>query len=192
MYQIEAIIKKFVHLTTGVQSAVLVSDSGELLCDPVGSCDENSSLALTSAMLYAAEKVCSECNWNYIDRVGEEIEQVVIEGKKGYVVFVPCGHNIYFLVVGNKTVKPGFLRLVINRTLDKLQPLLRGLQENVYLDSSGIETTELNGNNTTSSETKIQSENNTAIRSNRRTLTEAEISTALKASRSSTTKIQGI
>ena len=191
MYKIEAIIKKFVHLTTGVQSAVLVSDSGELLCDPVGSCDENSSLALTSAMLYAAQKVCSECNWNYIDRVGEEIEQVAVEGKKGYAIFVPCGNNISLLVISNKTVKPGFLRLVINRTLDKLQPLLREPQESEYLDSSEIETTELNGNQTTSSETKIQSENNTGIRSNRRTLSEAEIRTPPKASRSSITKIQG-
>ena len=190
MYQIDAIIKQFVHLTTGVQSAVLVSDRGELLHAPIGNCDENVSLALTATMLHGAQLVCSELGWNNHSQLGEEIKQVTVEGKKGYVTLVSCGENIALLVIASKTITPGFLSLVINRTLKKLQPLLIETKQNQSLDKSDKEMRETNEHRKTSLQIEKQSDKKTFIQDTNGTSIQGRNGTVAKASGRTTTKLQ--
>ena len=129
---IEIILKELAYKTTGIQGAVLVSPQGQPLATPIG-IDHNSTLIIAGTMLHLAGCIREEFNW-------QEIEQVSVRAKEGYIILIICNQDV-FLLVKTDNVPLGFLEGDINRNVRKLRTELQGteaIQQKPLWDDSQI------------------------------------------------------
>jgi hypothetical protein len=79
--------------------------------------DEERVAAMSAAMLSLGERIGNEL-------VRGTIQQIYVEGDKGYGVLTGCGDDSVLLVLANHTVKQGLLMLEIRRAIGQLKPIL--------------------------------------------------------------------
>jgi hypothetical protein len=72
---------------------------------------------MSAAMLSLGERIGNEL-------VRGTIQQIYVEGDKGYGVLTGCGDDSVFLVLANHTAKQGLLMLEIRRAVGQLKPVL--------------------------------------------------------------------
>ncbi|MGK7874441.1 MAG: hypothetical protein AB4426_14380 [Xenococcaceae cyanobacterium] len=124
----DKILKQFVDNTKGVQYAVLFSDEGEPINDPIGEWDEESAVDILVGMF--EQRNLARQRWS-------EIEKIWLEAKDGYLIGVPCSPTNFLLVKADKTGLLGQLRRVINKTVEALQAELNA-EETLDLDKKEV------------------------------------------------------
>lgn len=116
--KLSAILQDFVSSTSDVQGAALVTPDGLSLSSVLPSgMDEERVAAMSAAMLSLGERIGSEL-------VRGSIQQIYVEGEKGYGVLTGCGDDSVFLVLANHTAKQGLLMLEIRRAIGQIKPIL--------------------------------------------------------------------
>jgi predicted regulator of Ras-like GTPase activity (Roadblock/LC7/MglB family) len=116
--KLAAILQDFVSSTGDVQGAALVTPDGLSLASVLPSgMDEERVAAMSAAMLSLGERIGNEL-------VRGTIQQIYVEGDKGYGVLTGCGDDSVFLVLANHTAKQGLLMLEIRRAVGQLKPVL--------------------------------------------------------------------
>lgn len=116
--KLSSILQDFVSSTADVQGASLVTPDGLSLSSVLPSgMDEERVAAMSAAMLSLGERIGSEL-------VRGTIQQIYVEGEKGYGVLTGCGDDSVLLVLANHTAKQGLLMLEIRRAIGQIKPIL--------------------------------------------------------------------
>jgi predicted regulator of Ras-like GTPase activity (Roadblock/LC7/MglB family) len=114
--KLSAVLQDFVSSTSDVQGAALVTPDGLSLSSVLpSSMDEERVAAMSAAMLSLGERIGSEL-------VRGSIQQIYVDGDKGYGVLTGCGDDAVLLVLANHTAKQGLLMLEIRRAIAELKP----------------------------------------------------------------------
>lgn len=93
--KIEGILQNFVSSTSDIQGTTLVSPDGLSLASVLPSAmDDEKVSAMSAAMLSLEEPIGSE-----LSRGG--IDQIFVEGDKGYGVLTNCGEDAVLLVLAS-------------------------------------------------------------------------------------------
>ncbi|MBW4627299.1 MAG: roadblock/LC7 domain-containing protein [Brasilonema octagenarum HA4186-MV1] len=123
--EIKAILKKFASNTMGFQGTALVNSEGKPITT-IGM-DDDSALIMAGTMIYLAHRTRKEVQW-------EGIEQISVKGTDGYMILTTCSPDILLLVIASK-IPEGMLLVDINRTVDKLNAVLKD-EESQSTDSN--------------------------------------------------------
>jgi len=117
-YKLGRILQTFVSTTPDVEGAAMITPDGLLLAAslPVDMDDERVS-AISAAMLSLGERIGHELNRGTIARI-------YVDGNHGLSLLTRCGEEAVFLVLASKAVKPGLLKLEIQRTVNQFNLFL--------------------------------------------------------------------
>ena len=115
---LEEQLQNFVSSNSDVEGAALVSPDGLPITSALPNyMDEEQTAAISAVMLSMGERIGSELSRG-------TIEQILIEGEKGYGILLSCNEDALLLVFAKKEAKQGLLFLAIKRLVSQLTPLL--------------------------------------------------------------------
>jgi predicted regulator of Ras-like GTPase activity (Roadblock/LC7/MglB family) len=109
---IQEILQDWMAQSIEVEGIGLVSAQGRPLSPPLGF-DEKNFTILVGNVLYSAQNIQKELNW-------QEFEQIWMSSCQGHVILTPCYPNIFLLVKAGQTLS-GFLEGKIDRLIKQLQ-----------------------------------------------------------------------
>lgn len=116
--KIQATLHSFVSGIRDIEGAALVTPDGLPLVTVLPSpMDEDRVSAMAAALLSLGERISSEL-------LRGNIEQISIDGEKGYCILSSCCEEAVFVVLASRMVKKGVLNLEIKRAVVEIQPLL--------------------------------------------------------------------
>ena len=111
-------LQNFVSQIPDVEGAALVSPDGLPITSVLPSkLDEEETAAMSAAILSSGEKSSQNLMLG-------TVEQIIIEGEKGYSILVNFGAEVLLLVFATKTAQKGLLFLAIKRLVSEITTLL--------------------------------------------------------------------
>ncbi|MBE9527483.1 MAG: roadblock/LC7 domain-containing protein [Proteobacteria bacterium] len=97
--------------------AVISLDGLPIASSLMDSIDENRVGAMSAAMLSLGEKTSEELG-------RDELDQVMIKGKNGYILMVNAGNDAVLLVITNSAAKLGLIFLDTKRSAEDIAEIL--------------------------------------------------------------------
>lgn len=115
---IRTILSELNSSSADIESSALVSMDGLLMSAALSQgFDEDHVGAMSAAVLSISERTAAELSRG-------ELEQVLVKGKKGYVLVTHAGSEAVITIVAKSTAKLGLIFLDVKRAAGRIEKLL--------------------------------------------------------------------
>ncbi len=116
--QLNAILRKLSATSGEVEAAAIISTDGLVMASyvPEG-IDDDRLGAMSAAMLSLGERAALELGRG-------ELEQVLVKGKKGFIILVHAGPDAVLTVLTSQTARLGLIFLDVKRTAAEVARLI--------------------------------------------------------------------
>ena len=115
---IESILNELTDSSTEIEASGVMSSDGVMISSilPYG-IDEQRVSAMSAAMLALGDKTANELSRG-------DLEQVMIKGKKGYVLLTHAGEDAVVTVIAKPSAKLGLIFLDVKRAAENIATVL--------------------------------------------------------------------
>ncbi len=116
--QLDEALRDLMATSADIEACAVVTEDGLIIASalPQGM-DEDQVAGISSVMISMGERICAELNKN-------ELEQLFVRGKDGYVIMSHAGPHAVLVALTRKEAKLGLIFLDMSRAADKLAEII--------------------------------------------------------------------